>query len=242
MQERITRRVGRFARLLAGRPPAVSKDARSARDSDYVALGAESAVRPLAAGNALAPQPSPAARSPVAASTVAAPPSPAARPPAGADSASASYPTARPELRDGLTGGGALMVLVLLCLVTCLVAAWRQVDVVAGLGYCIGCVLAPVAARRGAQLKVAVSAPVVFLVAEVIAQSLTATGSSGHGMVLAVLEGTLLALADAAPWLFAGTAVCIVIAMFRGLPQCVRDLRTRPAARSAGRGRTGRFG
>jgi hypothetical protein len=127
------------------------------------------------------------------------------------------------------------LVLVLLCLVTCLVAAWRQVDVVAGLGYCISCVLAPVAARRGAQLKVAVSAPVVFLVAEVIAQSLTAPGSSGHGMVLAVLEGTLLALAGVAPWLFAGTAVCIVIAMFRGLPQCVRDLRTRPAARSAGR-------
>jgi hypothetical protein len=124
---------------------------------------------------------------------------------------------------------------VLLCLVTCLVAAWRQVDVVAGLGYCISCVLAPVAARRGAQLKVAVSAPVVFLVAEVIAQSLTAPGSSGHGMVLAVLEGTLLALAGAAPWLFAGTAVCMVIAMFRGLPQCVRDLRTRPAARSASR-------
>jgi hypothetical protein len=114
--------------------------------------------------------------------------------------------------------------------------------VAAGLGYCIACVLAPVAARRGAQLKVAVSAPVVFLVAEIIAQSLTAPGSSGHGTVLAVLEGTLLALADAAPWLFAGTAVCIVIAMFRGLPQCVRDLRTRPAGRSAGSGRTGRFG
>jgi hypothetical protein len=234
MQERITRRVGRFVRLLAGRPPVISKDALRPRESDYLALRADSAVRPLAVGNSLAPQPSPAAQPFVAASTVAARPSPAARPLAAADSASA-YPTARPELRDGLTSAGALLVLALLCLVTCLVAAWRQVDMVAGLGYCIGCVLAPVAARRGAQLRVAVSAPVVFLIAEIIAQTLTEPGSSGHGTVLAVLEGTLLALADAAPWLLAGTAICILIAMFRGLPQCVRDLRTRPATRSASR-------
>jgi hypothetical protein len=239
MQERIPRRVGRFVRLLAGRPPVVSKDGGRPRDSDYVALRADSAVSPLAVGNALAPQPSPAGGPPVAGSTVASPPSPAARPPAAADSAAASYRTARPELRDGLTSGGALLVLALLCLVTCLLAAWRQADVVAGLGYCIGCVLAPVAGRRGAQLKVAVSAPVVFLIAEIIAQSLTAPGNSGHGTVLAVLEGTLLALADAAPWLYAGTAICIIIAMFRGLPQCVRDLRTRPAARSAGRAEPG---
>jgi hypothetical protein len=112
------------------------------------------------------------------------------------------------------------------CLVTCLLAAWRQLDVLAGLGFCAGCVLAPVYARRAAQLRVAVSAPVIFLLAEIAAQSVTAPGSSGHSSGVLVLEGTVLALADVAPWLFAGTAMCFVIAMFRGLPQCVRDLRT----------------
>jgi hypothetical protein len=120
----------------------------------------------------------------------------------------------------------ALLAMLALCFVTCLLAAWRQLDVLAGLGFCAGCLLAPVYARRGAQLRVAVSAPVIFLLAEIAAQSLTAPGSSGHGSAMLVLEGTVLALAGAAPWLFAGTALCFIIAMFRGLPQCIRDLRT----------------
>jgi len=252
MQERITTRVGRFVRLLAGRPPVVSKDARRPRDSDCVALRADSAVcplavgnalappassavSPLAVGNALAPPASPAARPSAAAETVTARPDPAARTPDSADSRSAPRVTAHPSLRGRLTASAVLLGMLLLCLVTCLVAAWRQLDVLAGLGFCASCVLAPVYARRSAQLRVAISAPVVFLAAEMIAQSLTAPGSFGHGALLSVLEGTLLALADAAPWLFAGTAVCIVIAIFRGLPQCVRDLRTGPAVRSAGR-------
>lgn len=217
MQERITKRVGRFVRLLAGRPPVVPMDAHRPRDSDFVALRTDSAVGPLAVGNALAPAANPAVRPPAAAKTVAPQPSQAAR----------------PALRRRLTASAALLGMLLLCLVTCLVAAWRQLDVLAGLGFCASCVLAPVYARRAAQLTVAVSAPVVFLVAEIIAQSLTAPVSPGHSTLLSVLEGTLLVLADVAPWLFAGTALCIVIAMFRGLPQCVRDLRTGPAVRSA---------
>jgi hypothetical protein len=134
--------------------------------------------------------------------------------------------TARPVHRARLPASVALLCLLALCLITCLLAAWRQLDVLAGLGFCAGCVLAPVYARRAAQLRVAVSAPVIFLLAEIAAQSLTAPGSSGHGSAVLVLEGTVLALAGVAPWLFAGTALCFIIALFRGLPQCVRDLRT----------------
>jgi hypothetical protein len=240
MQERVTKRVGRYVRLLAGRPPAVSTDGRYPRDRDIVASRAGSAVPTSAAASKLSPRSNPATRTPAATSrpgaagTLPSRPNPAARPPAAA-STSAANVTARPVLRNRLTAGGALLGMLLICLVACLLAAWRQLDVLAGLGYCASCVLAPVYARRAAQLRVAVSAPVVFLVAEIAAQSLTAPGSSGHGAVLSVLEGTFLALADVAPWLFAGTAVCIVIAMFRGLPQCVRDLRGGPAVRSAGR-------
>jgi hypothetical protein len=234
MQERITKRVGRFVRLLAGRPPVVSKDGLGPRDSDCVALRTDSAVGPLAVGNALAPSASPAV-GPSAAATTAAATTAVARPDPAGNTLSAPRVTARPGHRGRLAASAALLGMLLICLVTCLVAAWRQLDVMAGLGFCVSCVLAPVYARRTAQLSVAISAPVVFLVAEIIAQSLTAPGSFGHGAVLSVLEGTLLALAGAAPWLFAGTALCIVIAMFRGLPQCVRDLRTGAAVRSAGR-------
>jgi hypothetical protein len=110
-------------------------------------------------------------------------------------------------------------------LLACLVATWRQLDMVAGAGFVAGCVLAPVYARREAMLHVVISVPAVFLLAEVVTQALTAQGSSSHGSVLSVLEGTFLTLADVAPWLLAGTALCAGIAMFRGLPQCVRSLR-----------------
>jgi hypothetical protein len=40
-----------------------------------------------------------------------------------------------------------------------------------------------------------------------------------------VLEGTFLTLANVAPWLLAGTAICLGIAMVQGLPECVRALR-----------------
>ena len=126
------------------------------------------------------------------------------------------------------------------CLVSCLLGAWLSLDLLAGLGFCVGCVLAPFYARRDAQLKVVLSVPVVFLLAEIVAQTLTAQGSSGHGSVLSVLEGTFFTLSDVAPWLFAGTAACIVIAMFRGLRQCVRELRAGPTELRAGAGLSGR--
>jgi hypothetical protein len=207
MQEPVTRRVERFVRLLAGRPPAVSKAA-----SGRVAV---STTARFPGDRDTIPLASPAGHLPEAGSA-------------------ASYGAPRPGVRGRLTASGALLGMLLLCLVTCLVAAWRQLDLLAGLGYCAGCVLAPVYARRAAQLRVAVSAPVVFLLAEVVAQALTTSGSSGHATLLSVAEGTFLALADCAPWLFAGTAVCIAIAMFRGLPQCVRDLRTGPVFRGTG--------
>jgi hypothetical protein len=51
--------------------------------------------------------------------------------------------------------------------------------------------------------------------------------------VFSVLEGTVLTLAGVAPWLFAGTIACVVIAMTRGLPDCVRQLREEQGGLSA---------
>jgi hypothetical protein len=127
--------------------------------------------------------------------------------------------------RSRVTARGALLGMFVICLLACLLAAWRQLDTLAGAGFIAGCVLVPVYARREAMLHVMISVPAVFLLAEVVTQALTAQGSSSHGSVLSVLEGTFLTLADVAPWLLAGTALCAGIAMCRGLPQCMRKLR-----------------
>ncbi len=74
-------------------------------------------------------------------------------------------------------------------------------------------------------MQVVIAPPVIFLLAVLITQALTAQGSSGHGAVLSVIEGTFLMLAATAPWLIAGTAGCLAVAAFRGLPDCVRQFR-----------------
>jgi hypothetical protein len=130
--------------------------------------------------------------------------------------------------RSHVTTRGALAGMFALCLVACLLAAWWHVGALAGLAFVAGCVLAPIYARRDALLHIVISVPVIFLLAEIVTQAMTAQGSSSHGSALSVVEGTFLALAGVAPWLFAGTALCVAVAMMRGLPQCIRDLRTTP--------------
>lgn len=127
--------------------------------------------------------------------------------------------------RSHVTKRGALLGMFALCLVACLLAAWLHTDVVAGAAFILAGILAPVYARRDAQLHIVISAPFVFLLAEIATQALTAQGSSSRGSAMSVVEGTFLTLADVAPWLFTGTAICVGVAITRGLPQCVRDLR-----------------
>lgn len=123
------------------------------------------------------------------------------------------------------------------CLASSLLAAWLHIDVIAGVGFCAGCVLATRYSRPQAQLPVVLSIPVIFLTAELITQLIAPGGGSAHRTALSMFAGALLTLAAVAPWLFVGTAGGLAIALFRGLPQCVRELRAeargadRPAAR-----------
>lgn len=109
-------------------------------------------------------------------------------------------------------------------LVSDLIADWSGLEVLAGLGFAAGCVLGPYFVRRHALLRVVAAPPAVFLAALVIVQVLTAQGTSRHGKVLSVAEGTLLTLAALAPWLLTGTALGVVVAIPRGLVQCLRNL------------------
>jgi len=126
------------------------------------------------------------------------------------------------------------------CLASCLLAAWLHRMAVAGLGFCAGCALAAWYCQRAALLRLVVAVPTVFAAAEVLTQLVTLPGGGRRGLALPVAGGTLLTLSAVAPWLFAGTAGAVVIALFRGLPRCVRDLRSGlhgwPPGRRAPRG------
>jgi hypothetical protein len=123
-----------------------------------------------------------------------------------------------------VTVRGALVAMFCIFLLTCLMASWLHIAVLAGLGYAASCVLAPFLVRRHVLLHVVIAPPAIFMASVIITQVLTAQGTSRHGRALSVLEGTLLTLAGIAPWLLAGTALGVGGAMTRGLPECVRQI------------------
>jgi hypothetical protein len=104
-----------------------------------------------------------------------------------------------------------------------LLASWLHWSPLAGGSFVLGCGAAARWTKPRDLLSVVVSPPALFLIALLGVKALTATGN----VLISVAEGTVLTLADIAPWLFAGVAVSLIIAFFRGLPQCIRDLRGR---------------
>jgi len=73
-----------------------------------------------------------------------------------------------------------------------------------------------------------ITPPLVFCIVLVGVKAGTATGD----VVLSTAEGAAITLAGVAPWLFAGTALSLIIAWQRGLRECVRELQV--DLRSAG--------
>jgi hypothetical protein len=122
-----------------------------------------------------------------------------------------------------VTVRGAMVAMFGIFLFCNLLASWLNFGVLTGLGYVASCVLAPFLVRRHAQLHVVVAPPAIFMAVVILTQVLTAQGTSRHGRVLSVLEGTVLTLAAVAPWLFAGTALGAGASATRGLRQCVRE-------------------
>jgi hypothetical protein len=149
----------------------------------------------------------------------------AGRPPPQRPSAN-DQPRVPAPYPSGFGALGTLGALFAGCLASCLLAAWLHLVVLAGVGFCAGSALAAWYCRRAALLRIVIAVPAVFAIAEILAQLTTLPRGGRHGLALPVAGGTLLTLAAVAPWLFAGSAAALAIAMFRGLPQCVRDLRT----------------
>jgi hypothetical protein len=139
-----------------------------------------------------------------------------------------------PVARSYVTARGAMVAMFGIFLFCSLVADWLGLGVLTGLGYVTCCVLAPFFVRREAQLHVVVAPPAIFMTVVIVTQILTAQGSSRHGRVLSVVEGTLLTLAAVAPWLFAGTALGAAASATRGLRECVRELSAELRGEAAG--------
>lgn len=154
----------------------------------------------------------------------------------------AAEATAAAAAGPRLTARGAAVALFLLCFLGILAARWLGQDLLAGASFAVAAVLTAACTKRSDLLQVVVSPPAVFTLAVICAKAVTPQGS----LLLSTAEGTLLTLAETAPWLIGGMAVCVIIALARGLRANARalsaDLRADPSrrggpARAAGTGR-----
>ena len=118
-----------------------------------------------------------------------------------------------------LTGRGALVVMFALFLVGLAVSGWLHWGILPGLVFVAGSCLAAARTQRADLLAVAVSPPALFLLAVVCTKALGSAGS-----VLSTAEGTLITLANTAPWLLAGTLLSLIVAFSRGVWDNVRTL------------------
>lgn len=121
-----------------------------------------------------------------------------------------------------LTGRGGVLLIMLLSFVGILIAHFTGAPTVLGVAFTTGCLLTAALVRPSDLLSLAVSPPIAFFAAVLAAEGLLALGSDGFVRVL--LLGLASRLADVAPWLFLGTALLLVIGVFRGLPRNIRKL------------------
>ena len=118
-----------------------------------------------------------------------------------------------------LTGRGAILGLFLLLFVGILISGWLNSGIPADLLFLLGCGAMAWYTKPRDLLSVSISPPLAFFCACVLAKLITSSGGTSAA------EGILVTLATSAPWLFAGTALTIVIALRRGLLDNIRDLR-----------------
>jgi len=115
-----------------------------------------------------------------------------------------------------------VLVIALVSFAGTMVAQWTGTPAAPGIAFTLACLATAAAVRPADLLSLSVSPPIAFFVAVVAAESVLALGNEGFARVL--LLGLASRLAEVAPWLFLGTALVLVIGVFRGLPGNIRDL------------------
>jgi hypothetical protein len=117
-----------------------------------------------------------------------------------------------------LTARGALLGLFAACFLALLLAWATGWSALPDLAFVGGCGAGAWYTKRGAQLPLAVSPPLVFFLACLLVQWLTTSG------FLPLATGIFVTLGTSAPWLFGGTAITVAIGLYRGLGNEVIDL------------------
>ncbi|GAB1821285.1 DUF6542 domain-containing protein [Herbidospora sp. RD11066] len=121
-----------------------------------------------------------------------------------------------------VTARGAITLLFLVCLL--------GQFILAGPFFVVGVLAAIWLVNPRDLLTLVVAPPLVFFVAAFVVEVLSALGASGSALQSLGL-GMFTTLSAAAPWLFAGSALALGLAWYRGLPQSVKatreDMRSR---------------
>jgi hypothetical protein len=117
-----------------------------------------------------------------------------------------------------------------LCFLGILAAGWLDWGLLTGGTFAAACVLAAALTQSADLLTVAVSPPALFLAAVICAKAVTSSGNP----LLSTAAGTLITLANSAPWLLTGTALSLIITFSRGLRRNVAALNRELNGASAG--------
>ena len=110
-----------------------------------------------------------------------------------------------------LTARGSVVGLFAACFLTLLLADWTGWRAIADLAFVTSGGAAAWYTRRGSLLPLAVSPPIIFLVACVCAELITQQGT------LTTAIGIFVTLGTSTPWLFIGTALVLGVSLSRGL-------------------------
>ncbi len=138
--------------------------------------------------------------------------------------------------QTALTGRGGLVIIAGCTLLGALADGAFGLRSAQGLFFVTGCLIAALRTRRTDLLTLVVSPPLLFLVVSLPA---AVAGSFGaRSFLVSVLVAVATALMSNVFWLFTGALLTVAVAVPRGLPAAVRDLRARVAADNPFRGRT----
>ncbi|MUL39774.1 hypothetical protein FZ103_01025 [Streptomonospora sp. PA3] len=119
-----------------------------------------------------------------------------------------------------LTGRGGVLLICAFSLVSTLIGDVAGAPGVSGAGFAGACVVAALLVRPTDLLSLTVSPPLAYFLAALGAEAALTLGETGFARAVAI--GMATRLADAAPSLFLGTALVLVITVFRGLPGNIR--------------------
>jgi hypothetical protein len=119
-------------------------------------------------------------------------------------------PRLEPRGSVKLTGRGAVIALFMLSFLSLLFAAWTGWSAAADAVFVLSCGVVAYYTRAKGLRNVVVTPPLAFAAGTICAELVTAPD------VFSAAEGILVTLGTSAPWLFAGTALTIAIALGRG--------------------------